>query len=212
MWGSRESLAGVGSVRPSRRLTRPHPALWASRASSGTRDACARRSSAGRGLLGSSPRVGGWSLPWPRLGSWRWLRLPRLGRRPADARPASPDPAASHALSFSWQALGSFYFLHESLKNIYQFDFRGEWGSTPPRAGLPTPAGRRPCEGTGGVRARGTYWPSRGGGRAWKPGFPASPRSHGSRPLSAHRPGQSQRARTGGDGPRSAAPQAPASR
>lgn len=24
------------------------------------------------------------------------------------------------------QALGSFYFLHESLKNIYQFDFKGK--------------------------------------------------------------------------------------
>lgn len=213
MWGARESLAGVGSVRPSRRLTRPHPALWASRASSGTRDACACRSSAGRGLLGSSPRVGGWSLPWPRLGSWRWLRLPRLGRRPADVRPASPDPAASHALSFSRQALGSFYFLHESLKNIYQFDFRGEWGSTPPRAGLPTPAGRRPCEGTGGVRARGTYWPSRGGGArgnlasrrppevaAAAPSAPVGPdRASGREPVGTGRAQQPHRPRHPGD-------------
>lgn len=27
---------------------------------------------------------------------------------------------------FSFQALGSFYFIHESLKNIHQFDFKGE--------------------------------------------------------------------------------------
>lgn len=27
---------------------------------------------------------------------------------------------------FALQALGSFYFLHESLKNIYQFDFKGK--------------------------------------------------------------------------------------
>lgn len=29
-------------------------------------------------------------------------------------------------LVFFLQALGSFYFLHESLKNIYQFDFKGK--------------------------------------------------------------------------------------
>lgn len=40
---------------------------------------------------------------------------------------------------FAPQALGSFYFLHESLKNIYQFDFKGKTllgspaGLTPPR-------------------------------------------------------------------------------
>ena len=33
----------------------------------------------------------------------------------------------SHLVSlFAPQALGSFYFLHESLKNIYQFDFKGK--------------------------------------------------------------------------------------
>ena len=33
----------------------------------------------------------------------------------------------AHLVSlFTLQALGSFYFLHESLKNIYQFDFKGK--------------------------------------------------------------------------------------
>lgn len=34
--------------------------------------------------------------------------------------------AISLLSSFTPQALGSFYFLHESLKNIYQFDFKGK--------------------------------------------------------------------------------------
>lgn len=34
--------------------------------------------------------------------------------------------AQSYKSHFSFQALGSFYFIHESLKSIQQFDFKGE--------------------------------------------------------------------------------------
>lgn len=37
-----------------------------------------------------------------------------------------PGPVFHLVSSFALQALGSFYFLHESLKNIYQFDFKGK--------------------------------------------------------------------------------------
>ena len=40
----------------------------------------------------------------------------------------------AHLVSlFTLQALGSFYFLHESLKNIYQFDFKGKTPRCPLR-------------------------------------------------------------------------------
>lgn len=35
------------------------------------------------------------------------------------------------SLLFFLQALGSFYFIHESLRNVLQFDFKGEATSPP---------------------------------------------------------------------------------
>lgn len=56
------------------------------------------------------------------------LRLPSRERLSV-AQDCSGNVRAplSHLVSlFAPQALGSFYFLHESLKNIYQFDFKGK--------------------------------------------------------------------------------------
>lgn len=46
------------------------------------------------------------------------LLMPHRGRLPAQP--------LIWSFFFLLQALGSFYFLHESLKNIYQFDFKGK--------------------------------------------------------------------------------------
>lgn len=57
-----------------------------------------------------------------------WLEVWVLG--PNSFPAAQPPLSPVFFLTSYLQALGSFYFLHESLKNIYQFDFKGK--SCPP--------------------------------------------------------------------------------
>lgn len=85
---------------------------------------------------------------WLEAGAWG-VQLWRCGRWPPRLRGCDWPPRAglaflrktaleschaAHLVSlFTLQALGSFYFLHESLKNIYQFDFKGKTPRCPLR-------------------------------------------------------------------------------
>lgn len=60
----------------------------------------------------------------------------------------APSLPLMQFLFLLFQALGSFYFLHESLKNIYQFDFKGKTLPSPyclcPQLGLSGSSSSRP--------------------------------------------------------------------